>query len=348
MRRGLLLLLVHGILFFLHLEAIGKANRVFQMPNGNRIDGRGCINCHTGSSPSVGNAPLNPFGEQVWGIVGNADFATFWSPSLAALDADGDGFSNGAELGDANGDLIVERITNLTNPGDTSSNSGPGNDPPAFTSTPVLTASVGEPYFYRATASDSDGDNLVFAKSAGPTWLSVIANGAMSGTPPVDSTGVHEITLKVTDDGTPPRETTQIFNLAVGVSFAGWLNLNFSPTSLLSIRGPHADPDGDLISNFQEYALNLDPVLSNAYPFQVSFDASNRLSFAFDIRDNDPALSLVVEVANELWFTNFTVVTGVVTDPTPNDQMKRFTYTDSSNRTDRTKRFIRFRFSNSP
>ena len=148
--------------------------------------------------------------------------------------------------------------------------------------------------------------------------------------------------------GTPPRENTQTFDLAVGVSFAGWQNLNFPPTALLSIRGPDADPDGDRVSNFQEYALNLDPVLSNAFPFAVSFDVSNRMSFSVDVRADDPTLSVAVEAANEMRFTNFMVITGMVSDPTPKDQMKRFTFTDSSNRVDASNRFIRFRFSRNP
>ncbi len=71
------ILFVCGVALVARQEALGKANRVFQMPNGNRIEGRGCINCHTISSPNVGNAPLNLFGEQVFAIVGNADFAIF-------------------------------------------------------------------------------------------------------------------------------------------------------------------------------------------------------------------------------------------------------------------------------
>ncbi len=124
---------------------------------------------------------------------------SFWSASLAGMDADGDGFSNGDELGDANGDGIAEQTTGITNPGDIGSHGGSGNDPPAFTSDPVLTAHVGEPFFYRATASDADGNNLVFSKSSGPTWLSVVAGGAASGTPPLGAAGSHTVTLKVTD-----------------------------------------------------------------------------------------------------------------------------------------------------
>ena len=328
------------------VEMHGKANRVFQMPNGNRIDGRGCINCHTSSSPPVGNAPLNSFGLAVEAIVNGVDLAHFWTPGFAAVDSDGDGFSNGDELGDANGDGFLERITAITNPGDNGSSGGPGNAIPAFTSTPVLGGAIGAGYFYRATASDVDGDAITFSKQSGPAWLSVIANGAVSGTPPTDALGAHTVVIKAEDDGTPPRIVTQSYTLTVGVSFAGWQNLNFSPTSLLSVRGPLADPDNDGISNFQEYAMKMNPVVSNAFPVATAFTASNELNFVFDIRDDDPALTLVAEFSGNAGFSNFATIQPVVTDPVGGDQLKRLTITDVSNRVDTSTRFVRFRLSN--
>lgn len=327
-------------------ELHGKANRVFQMPNGNRIDGRGCINCHTLSSPLSGNAALNSFGLAVESIVNGVDLANFWTPGFAALDSDGDGFPNGDELGDANGDGFVERITAITNPGDNGSSGGAGNAIPAFTSTPVLSGAIGAGYFYRASASDVDGDAITFSKQSGPAWLSVIANGAVSGTPPTDAVGVHTVVIKAEDDGTPPRIATQTFSLTVGVSFAGWQNLNFSPTTLQSVKGPLADPDDDGISNFQEYAMNLNPVVSNAFPVATTFTTSNELNFVFDIRDDDPELTLVGEFSGNAGFSNFTTIPPVVTDPVAGDQMKRLTITDVSNRLDTVRRFVRFRISN--
>lgn len=70
-----------------------KGFRRFQVPNGDRI---GCALCHRDPQ---GGGRRNLFGEQVEArflIDGNVD----WGPGLAAEDADGDGASNGEELGD--------------------------------------------------------------------------------------------------------------------------------------------------------------------------------------------------------------------------------------------------------
>src|ERR1043166_8852491 len=59
-------------------------------PNGTKIDGQGCQNCH--NSPQGGDA-RNPFGLAM-------DHNSFsWSP-VCPLDSDGDGQTNGQELGD--------------------------------------------------------------------------------------------------------------------------------------------------------------------------------------------------------------------------------------------------------
>ena len=84
-------------------EADARSKRVRQVPNGSAAS---CNTCHTAG----GGSPLNPFGIE---IVTNFLTATgpagdvLWGPELAALDSDGDGASNGAELGDPEGTWVV-------------------------------------------------------------------------------------------------------------------------------------------------------------------------------------------------------------------------------------------------
>ncbi len=59
----------------------------------------GCNTCHT----SGGGSPRNPFGLAVEARVTPGGSQEFWGPELAALDSDGDGFTNGRELQDPNG-----------------------------------------------------------------------------------------------------------------------------------------------------------------------------------------------------------------------------------------------------
>ena len=84
-------------------EAAARSKRVEQVPGGSAAS---CNTCHTDG----GGSPLNPFGMEI-----AANFLTaagaagdvIWGPELAALDSDGDGASNGAELGDPEGTWVV-------------------------------------------------------------------------------------------------------------------------------------------------------------------------------------------------------------------------------------------------
>ena len=84
-------------------EADARSKRVRQVPNGSAAS---CNTCHTAG----GGSPLNPFGIEIatnfLTAVGSAG-DVLWGPELAALDSDGDGASNGAELGDPEGTWTV-------------------------------------------------------------------------------------------------------------------------------------------------------------------------------------------------------------------------------------------------
>ena len=85
--------------------------RVSLTPNGSANN---CSNCHNRAS---GGGPRNSFGQDVLELVSSGGREAFWSPTLAALDSDADGFTNGEELGDADGDGTVERTVNISLPG---------------------------------------------------------------------------------------------------------------------------------------------------------------------------------------------------------------------------------------
>ena len=84
-------------------EATARGKRVSQIPNGAAFS---CNACHTAG----GGSPRNAFGLEL-----ETNFLTaagpagdvIWGPELAALDSDGDGASNGAELGDPDGTWVT-------------------------------------------------------------------------------------------------------------------------------------------------------------------------------------------------------------------------------------------------
>lgn len=126
---------VAGILmsYMLADNAAARPHRPGQIPSGLVNN---CLNCHV--SPGAGDL-RNPFGLTVEG-----DFLTainlsgnvIWGPELAAIDSDGDGFTNGEELGDPEGtwqpgDPAPINAADVTLPGD------PDSHPPEGTITAV-------------------------------------------------------------------------------------------------------------------------------------------------------------------------------------------------------------------
>lgn len=92
-----------------------------------------------------------------------------------------------------------------------------------------------------------------------------------------------------------------------GQSYADWLAENFTAGELSdpAISGDDADPDGDLLSNFLEYAFLTDPKIANdpstlLNPIFV-FDAGQTfLAFTFPQRDPAAELTYTPQVANDL------------------------------------------------
>ncbi len=99
-------------------QADARPFRVSQLPNGSMI---GCASCHVNPG---GGGTLTSFGSAI-----NSNYLTqpgrsgqvVWNAMLAMLDSDGDGVSNGQELGDPDGDGTVDPGIQVTNPGDPNS-----------------------------------------------------------------------------------------------------------------------------------------------------------------------------------------------------------------------------------
>ncbi|MBT5927705.1 MAG: CHRD domain-containing protein [Verrucomicrobia bacterium] len=104
-----------ALLFTIFESTQARSFRPGLIPNGKVIS---CANCHIRPS---GGGQRTSFGEAVRLIVGGGSNMPFWSPTLAALDSDGDGFTNGQELGDPDGDGVAEAGAQITHPGDANS-----------------------------------------------------------------------------------------------------------------------------------------------------------------------------------------------------------------------------------
>jgi hypothetical protein len=107
MRRGLIVLIVCLGAFFSG-AILGREDLMQKLPLHERFE---CALCHSVESPMVGAAPLNKFGVD---FHANNDE---WNAALAEKDSDGDGFTNGVELGDDDGDGKPSVSMERSNPG---------------------------------------------------------------------------------------------------------------------------------------------------------------------------------------------------------------------------------------
>jgi len=93
-----------------------------------------------------------------------------------------------------------------------------GNNAPVFTSVPVTLVKEGDLYAYSVSAEDQDGDLLSFSAPELPSWLSLDKNThLLSGTPDVSDTGVHNVSLAVSDGDLTVYQDFAITVRSIGV-----------------------------------------------------------------------------------------------------------------------------------
>ncbi|RYD22506.1 MAG: hypothetical protein EOP88_07790, partial [Verrucomicrobiaceae bacterium] len=155
--------------------------------------------------------------------------------------------------GDVGNNLFVVRVTDPAGATDdanlhiTVANT---NDAPVWLADPLVKPPVtrDQPYLavsLAANAADDDASaTLAFSKSTGPLWLSVAADGSLSGTPGVADVGSNVFTVRVTD--------------AVGAFDEAVLNITVLP---FQMRSHHAFEDNtdDSLGNYHGTASG-DPV----------------------------------------------------------------------------------------
>ena len=138
------------------------------------------------------------------------------------------------------------------------------NQPPVFTANPFSKpgATLGIAYSSSITGDATDpnvGDTLTFSKTAGPAWLTVASNGAISGTPPNGSSGTNAFTVRATDPMNLYSEAT--LNISVGGTLpSGWTAAGIGGpaipggasenTGLYTVSGSGADIAGT-VDSFQ-------------------------------------------------------------------------------------------------
>lgn len=106
--RGLFVLVV-CLVAFASGALMSRENLMQRLPVYERFK---CLLCHKADPSISGKTDLNPFG------VDFRDNDYTWDPILAAMDSDNDGFTNGFELGDDQGNHTPSVSRERSNPGD--------------------------------------------------------------------------------------------------------------------------------------------------------------------------------------------------------------------------------------
>ena len=104
----------------------------------------------------------------------------------------------------------------------------PSNTAPQFDAANYSDSTVADQaysYSFAGKATDADGDSLTYSKVSGPSWLSIAANGSVSGTPGTGNAGVNNFVVQV-DDGNGGTDTAN-FAVTVTVPSGDWTELIF-------------------------------------------------------------------------------------------------------------------------
>lgn len=89
------------------------------------------------------------------------------------------------------------------------------NDPPVITNPGALTVAEETPFTLPFSATDVEGHGLVFTATGLPAGLGINASGLVSGAADPGTQGTHNVTVTVTDAGTPAAVTSVSFTVTV-------------------------------------------------------------------------------------------------------------------------------------
>ncbi|MEM9398656.1 MAG: DUF5060 domain-containing protein [Verrucomicrobiota bacterium] len=113
----------------------------------------------------------------------------------------------------------------------------PPNNPPVFNVDPINGLDANEDVAYSDTiagsATDADGDTLTYSKVSGLPWLTIAADGTLSGTPTSSDLGVNYFTVMVAD-GQGGTDEVQL-NITV-VAAQALLSIDFDTTKTGSMN----------------------------------------------------------------------------------------------------------------
>jgi alpha-tubulin suppressor-like RCC1 family protein len=160
----------------------------------------------------------------------------------------------------------------------------------AFTATP-----------FALSATASSGLPVSFTLVNGPATL---ASNTLTLTGP----GTVVLRAEQAGDATYAAASAVERSFVVTANFTSWLNARFTGAELLdsAISGSNADPDGDGLSNFLEYALGHEPRTATTADLPEVGATANAWTYTYTRPADRAALTYVVETSTDLvtWTTS--------------------------------------------
>jgi hypothetical protein len=121
------------------------------------------------------------------------------------------------------------------------------NTAPLISGSPSTSVRQGEPYSFRPTVGDADGDALTFSITNRPAWASFsTSTGRLSGTPSAADVGSYGNIVITVSDGQATRSLAA-FGIAVVATATGSATLTWTP--------PTRNTDGSSLTNLSGYRI---------------------------------------------------------------------------------------------
>ena len=184
-----------------------------------------------------------------------------------------------------------------------------GNSAPTFANSPLRIVEAGAAYSYSVATADAEGQVVTVAVVQKPDWLS-FSNGVLSGTAPVDGTGLVE--LKATDS--LGAATTLKYQLTVLVTdeYAQYL----ASKGLAAGTAFDARVNGVQVGLMYAFGTATGSPANNGV-VAVPTMSGNTMTYVFDVK-NDSALGVTYQTSTDLvnWSEAQPVGTNSGTSPT--------------------------------
>ena len=151
--------------------------------------------------------------------------------------------------------------------------SPPANSAPTISGNPALAVIYGDNYSFTPTASDPDGDPLVFSVENLPSWAAFdAATGKISGTPTLGNVGIYaDIVLSVSDGAL--SDTLPAFSIDVTQAALGSVTLQWA--------APTQNTDGTALTDLSGYKIYFGKA-PGSYPNEIDVNSAGTTTYVIE------------------------------------------------------------------